>query len=282
MELFHKVSISLVLCALVLFSPLSLFAYLNAERSVHVIDVGYGTSIHIKSETGNYLFDTGPREAAPSLVRHLAEDGVAHIDALFLTHTHPDHAGNVLYLTRLFSINHVFWNDLLPEDEAEVTALEEVFQKVSTHILQPGDSLRIEKDLSLFVLKASTATLNLNDRSLSFLMKWGKARLLFMTDPSPAFQKELASLNKDLLMKTRVSFLLWPHHGDVLDPSLSALLGKVPVCAVSVGPNEYGMPSPEFIQQSSHSCGEIFVTERTGDIRLHIKGKKVLPVSTFE
>ena len=82
-----------------------------ADGRLHltVIDVGQGDSLLLRSPSGRSLlvdaggsrdprFDPGERRVAPELWRQ----GVHRLDALVVTHAHPDHVGGAPFLLRAF------------------------------------------------------------------------------------------------------------------------------------------------------------------------------------
>ena len=73
------------------------FSYIpdEDEISVHVIDVGQGDAILIKSSDGNILIDTGTDDSEDTLVEHLRAAGVETVDYLICSHPHSDHIGGI-------------------------------------------------------------------------------------------------------------------------------------------------------------------------------------------
>jgi len=77
---------------------------------VHVLDVGQGLSVVVRTRGRTLVFDTGPQyrsgfdTASAVLAPFLAERAVRRIDRLILSHGDSDHAGGVAQLSRLIDI----------------------------------------------------------------------------------------------------------------------------------------------------------------------------------
>ena len=84
-----------------------------ADGRLHLIavDVGQGDGLLLRSPSGRAIvvdaggsrdprFDPGERRMAPELWRA----GVRRLDAVVVSHAHPDHAGGVPFLLRAFQV----------------------------------------------------------------------------------------------------------------------------------------------------------------------------------
>ena len=98
-----------------------------ADGRLHlaVIDVGQGDSLLLRSPSGRSLlvdaggsrdprFDPGERRVAPELWRQ----GVHRVDALLVTHAHPDHVGGAPFLLRAFRVAQLWEGPAPLEDPA--------------------------------------------------------------------------------------------------------------------------------------------------------------------
>ena len=69
------------------------------------LSVGQGDACLICFPTGERIMvDTGPFEARDRLVDQLHGLGVDALDAIFVTHGHADHTGNLMTLVRRFDV----------------------------------------------------------------------------------------------------------------------------------------------------------------------------------
>ena len=101
-----------------------------ADGRLHltVLDVGQGDSLLLRSPSGRAIlvdaggswdprFDAGERRVAPELWRL----GVRRLDALVVTHAHPDHVGGAPFLLRAFRVAQV-WEGPAPLGEPGLAA----------------------------------------------------------------------------------------------------------------------------------------------------------------
>ena len=63
------------------------------ELSLLAINVGKADCLLLRSGETAYLIDTGTKKTADQVLEVLNACGVDHLNGIFLTHTHADHAG---------------------------------------------------------------------------------------------------------------------------------------------------------------------------------------------
>ena len=75
------------------------------------------------------MIDTGPFESRDKVVDQLHALGVDRLDAVYVTHGHADHTGNLLTLVRRFDVEKVYYGGT-ESDYGEL--LEKVRRRAST------------------------------------------------------------------------------------------------------------------------------------------------------
>jgi len=237
-----------------------------------VLDVGYGQAVHVQVGYSHYLFDTGPRDSVNELIESLSKEFVTRLSGIFLSHTHPDHAGALLSLVSQINTDTVYWNEELPNDEDLISEFEKAKKITKFQRLEPGTHLNLGRHTKLYVLKQNLKTNNLNDNSLVFGLKHGSRKILLPGDAGIYRQDDLAQIESKWLKKT--NFLLWPHHGDELSPTFMKALGEVKFCVVSVGENPYKLPAASLSEQTQDLCQLMLRTDQAGTLTFFV-GRKI-------
>ena len=252
---------------------LAVFASSAPAVDVHVLNVGYGAAVHVHDGLRNYLFDVGPADTTSVLMAHFAETGVPALDAVFLTHAHPDHAGGLLPLLKRMSVGAVFWNEQWPHDEEAVAALTSAGAIAPLRRLGHGARIRIGRGFTIETLPSGLDNPGLNDGSLVFLIRAGRSRILLPGDAGLRRQSELVRTAAKSLRRPQV--FLWPHHGDHLVAEFASALRRADACVLSVGENPYGVPVPGFAAQAKTLCATLHRTDESGAASFRVRGRRV-------
>ncbi|MCC2685276.1 MAG: competence protein ComEC, partial [Paenibacillaceae bacterium] len=292
-----------VCCAVAGLAALLLYGYQPdrwmTEGSVHVLDVGQGDSILVRTPTGKHvLIDGGgtvtfrksgeewkerrdPYEIGRKLlVPLLKKRGVQRLDYVILTHDDADHYGGLQAVAEQIPIKRFLFN-------GEVKASDEVFNLFGTLLergvpmqsalagmrLDVDDLTRLDilyprpenhKQL-MFVNKQN------NDSVVSLLTMEGVHFLLTGDMEGLSEQSILLQgaegVNKSEL-ETGIDVLKVAHHGSKTSTSQAWLDYWQPKMAViSVGEkNVYGHPNAGVISRLESSGSDIFRTDRMGEI----------------
>ncbi len=236
------------------------------------LSVGQGESLLLsRPKTGHYLidggglygstFDVGARLVAPALARL----GISTLEAVILSHDHPDHRQGLVEVLNHFPVK-AFWSaQTLAELHPEIR---EVLQRraIPLRTFAAGWTTldqRTTEELAIYV--PSQQAPKVNDRSLVLYARQGQDGLLLTGD--------LERLGVDDLLAHPpagpVTLLKLPHHGSRYSEPWHLVKGLRPhqVFSSSGRHNRYGLPHKE-VAESMTECGlQLYDTGLDGSLR---------------
>jgi len=251
-----------------------------STKEVVVLDVGQGDALLIRDGDMNALIDTGPSEKR--LREQLLEQNVRHIDLLFLTHDHADHARGARALDASYRIERIV--------VSEGAQSSPVFQNIAQQIHAPlegalcGEVYRLNA-LEIRIIAPANAV---NDPSANpsclitlivdttpddedlvsddILLTSGDAEAddINKALDNPATKPALTINGKD----STIDILKVPHHGSkksVDERLLTRLKAHLAVISVGAG-NQYGHPRPEPLSLLEKYLKTIYRTDLHGAV----------------
>lgn len=244
-----------------------------APLEVTPLSIGQGESILLRlGRHKTYLidgggfysqsFDVGKQLLAPAL-GHL---GATHLNAVILSHDHPDHRKGLIHILRHFNVNQ-FWSSIsikqlhwsLQKVLEERNIPTRLFDKSWTNI-PLGD----ETQLEIFVPPDGTA--KMNDRSLVILARYKNDGILLTGDLE---SYGVTQLLDDSIFST-VTALKLPHHGSRRSrPHALVQATKPNIAIASVGfNNSYKFPHPETLAALDENQTSLIRTDHDGTVQL--------------
>ena len=227
--------------ALISYSLILNFGYINLLAEVTFINVGQGDSILIRSffNKTNILIDTGSKYQYSYLKQFLLGKGIKQIDLLLISHSDEDHSGNIDNLKTDFNVKKTITNHFIK-------------QEINDILVYDINHFNGEDD---------------NDNSLINLIKINGLTFLFTGDISEKIESKLLkdydSLDVDILKVA--------HHGSHTGTSKDFLKTITPKLAIisSGKNNKYNHPAKKVTDLLENEGVLYFDTKYQGDISIY-------------
>jgi competence protein ComEC len=213
------------------------------------------------------VVDTGRtgREVAAYL-RYL---GKSDIDALVLTHSHPDHTGGMEYIMKKFRV-HELWDSgrIIYPMELPVNTVHQILERGDV-VEADGYRITVLHPYREFYILSEDSYSEENSSSLVLKIEGEKKSFLLAGDIEEEAEEDIAHLEKWLssdVMKI-------PHHGSRTSAQDDFLAGVSPsIAVISVGKdNSFGHPSQEVLDKLEGKS--ILRTDQDGAVRIAEKGE---------
>ena len=263
------------------FIPLLFYLFFSLtgkkDLSVTYLDVGQGDSAVIElPDQRTIVIDTG--RSGRETASYLKYKGKETVDALVLSHIHPDHTGGLDYLLKRFKINELWDNGrmILPENIMS-------FVGDRRQILQRGDEIE-GKGYTMHVLHPypefysiqGNEYVGANNDSLVIRIAGMNSSFLFAGDVEEEAEEDLSSFGKLL----RSDVIKVPHHGgrtSAFKPFFDLVSPAVAV--ISAGKdNTFGHPHDEMIDTLQRV--RILRTDLDGAVKIK-ESNNGLEIKTF-
>jgi len=235
----------------------------SKELSVTYLDVGQGDAAVVElPDRKTMAIDTGRtgRETA----EFLKFIGKREVDALVLTHSHPDHTGGMAHILERFPVKELW-------DNGRIGYPEDLGLPEKRRALERGDLIE-GKTFSITVLhpyKEFTSMEDneyVGDNNASLVLKLSGKRhsFLFVGDVEEDAEEDLSHLKSWL----RSDVIKVPHHGGKTSVHPGMLFDISPsIAVISVGrDNTFGHPSEEMLEELSGR--QIYRTDIDGAIKI--------------
>ena len=217
------------------------------------------------------MVDAGPPGVGlrrPPIARTMEREGIRRIDALILTHPHPDHVGGAAFLMKNWDVDEV----ILPQTRQALDLWRKVLVNVPpgtiVRFITKGDSVRVGE--MEFEAKAPFSERyrkgeDLNRLSLVMLLRWRNFSALLTGDaPWSSVEKIIGRIDSLDLLKI-------PHHGSAkgFDPASMERIGmvkgvfrKLLAVYTSDPPGERALPSLKVVRWFERAGARFLLTGR--------------------
>jgi competence protein ComEC len=257
----------------------------DGRLSLTALDVGQGDCLAVRSPRGRLWmvdaggsfdarFDIGEAVVGP----YLWGQGWRRIEALVLTHAHPDHVGGAPFLLRAFDLRGT-WEGPAPRHDRGYADLDTALRAggVSRRTVFRGvhddwDGVAVDVEGPRPPGRPPWTTRN--DDSLVLALRWGRVTFLLTGD--------IEAAGEDALGGVPAQVLKVPHHGSRSSSTPRFVAAVSPrIAVVSVGhANRFGHPHPDVVDRYARAGVWLLRTDRDGAVTVSTDGERVF-VRTF-
>lgn len=245
----------------------------NCLLEIHIIDVGQGDSILIKTPNSKtLLIDGGTNESEHIVKGYLKKHKIKTIDFLIATHPDSDHIGGLDAVVNKFNVKGLY----LPEQTITSDSYNDLIsacnqKQVPINYLYKGDNFPIDDYINLFVLSPSYIQDDNNLNSIVFKLSFKNKSFLFTGDAESSNESDIInSFNLE-----DIDFLKVGHHGSKSSTTSEFLDETTPdVAVISCGyKNQYGHPHNTTLKNLEDHHVTTYRTDLSGDIVLYSNGE---------
>ncbi len=234
----------------------------SSGTKVVFVDVGQGDASVVRSGAWAGLIDGGPPGSEAALGRALARLKVRRLNAVVVSHMHQDHTGGLPGVVRRFRPRTAYVAGPVDED------LQRAFAAAGTRVVQVRGGRTLPAWGSARAQVLSPAGLSAdgdeNEDSIVLLLRASGRRFLFTGDCTGPGEEEVGEI---CARGPPVTVLKVSHHGSESSTSSTFLQGVRPRFAViSVGPNDYGHPTPETLSRLRDAGATVYTTWKNGTV----------------
>lgn len=250
--------------------------------SVHIIDVGQGDCILIKTpENENILIDGGDEDTYKIIKTYLRLNKVKSLDIVVATHLDKDHIGSLDDIINDINVKKVYTPNQEDNSLHYYNLVEACENKnLKINYLSKDDSIKINDNIIINVLSPSYIQDNSNKNSIVFNLEYKDMDFLFTGDCEETNEIEIAN-SYDL---EDVDFLKVAHHGSSSSSTDNFIKEVSPsIAAISCGyKNQYGHPHRSTLNTFKKYKAKTFRTDINGDLIFYSDGYKIFTTKKYK
>lgn len=234
---------------------------------LHIIDVGQGDSVLLKSEAGNILIDAGTGESEENLSYYLSSVGVESFEYCIFTHPHEDHIGGADMIIENYDVRNVIISPAVTTTRTFENLID-ALERSEANVIEARPDLTYKVgDVEILIMGPSALEdRDLNNSSVITRISYGAVRMMFTGDAEKTQESDI--LERYSVFDLNCDFLKMGHHGSSTSCGMAFMNAVSPsVAAISCGEgNSYGHPHSETIKNLDSLGIEYHRTDYMGDI----------------
>ncbi len=256
-----------------------------ATMELHVIDIGQGDSLLVKTADGFILIDTGDKinKYEQALRTYLDKEGVKTLEYVIFTHMDSDHIGNAVAVLEGYEVKNIIMPNLDESDIPTTNVFENMIAAIEADetaqviAAMPGREYLLGgmKMTVLGPLGDDYPSGDRNNYSVCVRLDFGETSFLLTGDAEERAEKEMLAryTNGEL----DCDFFKAGHHGANTSNTAAFLAAITPkYVAVSCGEgNKYLHPHTEALERFGEIGATVWRTDLDGDLVFVSDGKTI-------
>ncbi|MFA4814860.1 MAG: ComEC/Rec2 family competence protein [Candidatus Gracilibacteria bacterium] len=256
----------------VLFGLGNICLKIPAPLELHVLDVGQGDAILLRTGEGqNILIDGGPGQAVLEELGEVLSPLDRRLDLVILTHPHEDHVAGLVPILQRFEVDAVLLSAPEYNNAAYEALIEEIGQRKIPYSFADDDNDFVFGDLKLDVLFpfepfTGDTVENVNNVSPVIKVTWKDTEILLTGDAEREVEEQLLAAGVDV----SADILKAGHHGSRTASTLEFLEAVGPetlIISCGLG-NDFGHPHAEILQKAEDLAAQVLRTDLDGRVTM--------------
>ncbi|MGL4797648.1 MAG: ComEC/Rec2 family competence protein [Paraclostridium sp.] len=249
---------------------------------IHIIDVGQGDSILIKTpNNANILVDGGDEDSSLIIKKFLKHKKVNKIDFIIATHPDTDHIGSLDSIINSFNVSDIYMPNLQVNSTSYYNLIESCNNNnLSPKFLSKGNIINLDNNIKITILSPFYTHLDNNSNSIVFKLDYKDKSFLFTGDCTEENEMEIIkSFNLE-----DIDFLKVAHHGSKNSSSIDFLKEVSPdVAAISCGyRNQYGHPHKDTLTRLSQENISVYRTDQQSHLSFYSDGYTIITTNKIK
>jgi competence protein ComEC len=237
------------------------------------LDVGQGDAIVARANDRVLLVDGGPQKGESLLLPLLVDRGIHRVDAVILTHIHPDHCNGLPAVLDQLDVGEIWLNPMRFSGPcAQQILAASIRNATPIHIARDGDRLALGPlHATAFVSAVRFKHSGENNSSIVLRLQIESHRILLTGDAERDEEAELAARN------IRCEILKAGHHGSRTSTTAPLLAAARPrIALISCGRhNLFGHPHQSTLDALAVQHIRTWRTDLSHTITLTLRGRHV-------
>ncbi len=250
----------------------------NAPFSLHVIDVGQGDCILVKSGGTAMLVDAGSRGNDAKILAYLKKQDVKRLDFVVATHPHEDHIGSLDKIISAMDIGEI----IMPRMSSGATPTTRTYESLLDEVEKKGMTITAAKaGLSFDLGDAAVRVLSpikdygndYNNMSAVLHIQYKQCSFMLVGDAESKVEKDIIGAYDDI----EADVLKVGHHGSKTSTTgafLEAVNPRYAVISVGAG-NSYNHPDDSILDRLRAGGIKYFRTDLNGTVMVLCDGTDI-------